>query len=89
MIDEEGILLPEHFPSNLLGKLEKPLFVPSKLPPNGLSGVLSQTEKETICQVLEECGWNISESARVLKIGRTNLQYRMKKNGIKQPLIIK
>lgn len=89
MIDGEGILLPEHFPSNLLDKLDEPLPAPSQLPANGLLEVLHQTEKSTICKVLEESGWNISKSAKILKIGRTNLQYRMKKNSIKQPFIIK
>ncbi|MGI6686043.1 MAG: sigma 54-interacting transcriptional regulator [Bacillota bacterium] len=88
MIDEEGILLPHHFPSKLLGNLGKPLPDTSKVPTAGLLEVLNQTEKDIIYKVLEECNWNISKSARVLKIGRTNLQYRMKKNGIKQPSII-
>jgi len=89
MIDDEGNLLPEHFPSNLLDRLERSFPSSSRLPANGLLDVLHQAEKDTICKVLEEHGWNVSESARALKIGRTNLQYRMKKNGIRQPLILK
>lgn len=88
MINEEGILLPEHFPSSLLDKLENPLPVPLKPTSNGLLEILDQTEKEVIRKVLEECNWNVSQSAKRLKIGRQNLQYRMKKNDIKQPVII-
>lgn len=88
MIDDEGILMPRHFPPSLLVDLASP--PPPIDPPNpgGLQEVLDQTEKETIEKVLQACHWNVSQSARVLKIGRQNLQYRMKKNGIKQPVML-
>ncbi|ATW28525.1 hypothetical protein DCMF_10570 [Candidatus Formimonas warabiya] len=88
MINEEGILLPEHFPPSLRHKWENPLPPPIKTSANGLLEILDYTEKETIRKALEECNWNVSMSARRLKIGRQNLQYRMKKNNIRPPVII-
>ncbi len=39
-------------------------------------------EKQLIVAVLEQCGWNQSESARKLGISRNTLRYRMKKYDI-------
>ena len=50
--------------------------------PNGresLNGAIQDLERRTICKVLRENGGNISESARVLKMSRQNLQYRIKR----------
>ena len=43
---------------------------------------LGQVEQDTICQVLEVCGGNVTESARRLGIGRATLYRKLKKYGL-------
>ncbi|GJQ59144.1 MAG: sigma-54-dependent Fis family transcriptional regulator [Candidatus Scalindua sp. AMX11] len=44
-----------------------------------------KTEKETILETLEECGWNQSMTARLLGITRNKLRYRLKKYHLTDP----
>ena len=53
--------------------------------PDGLVGDMERMERAQLVTALKETGWNISRAARVLGIGRTGLQYKMKKYGIKKP----
>ncbi|MCL4731409.1 MAG: sigma-54 dependent transcriptional regulator [Planctomycetes bacterium] len=58
---------------------------PGEEPPKGLVGDLERIERNALVTALEETGWNISRAARVLGVGRTALQYKMKKYGISKP----
>lgn len=60
---------------------------PEKIAP--LKETLLNTEKEEILKALDIHNWNISRSANALGIGRSNLQYRMNKLGIKNRNMIK
>ncbi len=51
----------------------------------GLTGDLERIEKNAILAAMNESGWNQSRAARVLGVGRTALQYKMKKYGIQKP----
>ena len=44
---------------------------------------MQDVERAAICKVLRENGGNVSQSARILKMSRQSLQYRMRKYGIK------
>ena len=52
---------------------------------SGLTGDLERIEKNAILAAMNESGWNQSRAARVLGVGRTALQYKMKKYGIQKP----
>ncbi|MCP5007582.1 MAG: sigma-54-dependent Fis family transcriptional regulator, partial [Planctomycetes bacterium] len=44
-----------------------------------------KTEKETILEILKECAWNQSMTARLLGITRNQLRYRLKKYQLTEP----
>ncbi|MDM8538220.1 sigma-54 dependent transcriptional regulator [Desulfobacterales bacterium HSG17] len=46
---------------------------------------LKENEKEYIQQVLESCGWNISQSARILDINRVTLHKKIKRFNLIRP----
>jgi two-component system response regulator AtoC len=50
------------------------------LPPWGLA--LEDVERKLIEETLQLCRWNVSEAARMLRITRDRLRYRMKKFGL-------
>ena len=54
-----------------------------------LNHTIQELERSTICKVLREHGGNISESARVLKMSRQNLQYRIKRYQIDLATLLK
>jgi len=49
----------------------------------GLEDYLGQIEKRIIKKILEEVNYNKSEAAKILKIPRATLYYKMEKYGIK------
>ncbi|MDZ7667408.1 MAG: sigma 54-interacting transcriptional regulator [Desulfotignum sp.] len=51
-------------------------------PPEPQTRVLQNTEKDTICQVLDQCGWNKTAAAASLGISRSTLYEKLKKYGI-------
>ena len=58
---------------------------PGEEAPQGLVGDLERIERNTLLNALKETGWNVSRAARILGVGRTALQYKMKKYGLKKP----
>lgn len=81
----EDIITPEYIPQNLLSPAEikeAPTPVAPEQPEDSLSGKLQGMERKTICTVLAENHGNISKSARILRLSRQNLQYRIKRYGI-------
>lgn len=58
---------------------------PGEEAPQGLVGDLERIERNSLMNALKETGWNVSRAARILGVGRTALQYKMKKYGLKKP----
>ena len=60
---------------------------PDKLKSNGgnLTGDLESIERDRLLNTLEKHDWNQTRSAKTLGIGRTALQYKMQKYGLKKP----
>ena len=48
----------------------------------GLHGAVKQLEKKVIVEALEQCAWNVSRTAKQLKIPRQTLQYKLKSYGL-------
>ncbi|MCB9893794.1 MAG: sigma-54-dependent Fis family transcriptional regulator [Planctomycetes bacterium] len=65
--------------------LEATRLPPGEDAPQGLVGDLERIERNTLLNALEETAWNVSRAARILGVGRTALQYKMKKYGLKKP----
>ena len=54
----------------------------SALAPMGVAGSLEEQEKRLIIQALETAGGNQSQAARILRVGRDALRYKLKKHNI-------
>lgn len=54
-----------------------------KLPPEGIS--FEELERSLIMQAMEQTGWNITRSAKLLGLSFRTMQYRLDKFGIKRP----
>ena len=65
-------------------EIMKVLFESAPTPRAGtsLNSTMKDVERNAVCRILKENGGNISESARVLKMSRQSLQYRIRKYGI-------
>jgi DNA-binding NtrC family response regulator len=72
----------EDLPPEILQATRLP---PGEEAPQGLVGDLERIERNSLLNALEETGWNVSRAARILGVGRTALQYKMKKYGLKKP----
>lgn len=46
---------------------------------------LDEIEREHIEHTLNQCGWNISKAARILRVNRTTLHNKIKKYGLREP----
>ena len=46
---------------------------------DSLNHTMKDVERNTICRILRETNGNVSESARILKMSRQSLQYRIRK----------
>jgi len=78
--------LPHHLRSDGSSPLEhfdnvKPAPVDQAL----ASSLLESNEKRLVSDALAKAGWNQSEAARLLRIGRDALRYKMKKYGLEEP----
>jgi transcriptional regulator with GAF, ATPase, and Fis domain len=56
----------------------------STRPPDATTTDLPTVERDTIAQVLQECGWNKSQAAQRLGLSRTQLYVRLRKYGLEQ-----
>ncbi|MCC6465391.1 MAG: sigma-54-dependent Fis family transcriptional regulator, partial [Planctomycetes bacterium] len=77
-----GVARQKDLPPELL---EAGRLPPGEEPATGLVGDMERLERGSIVSALDETGWNISRAARVLGIGRTALQYKLKKYAIVKP----
>jgi two-component system, NtrC family, response regulator AtoC len=71
----------QDLPAELLQATRLP---PGESAPQGLVGDLERIERNALLSGLEEAGWNVSRAARLLGLGRTALQYKMKKYGLRK-----
>jgi DNA-binding NtrC family response regulator len=82
ILGSDPIIRPEHLPAEIV---HRPAPLPAgtaTLPPAGLGLGLEETEKNLILQALEASHGNQIQAARILKISRDTLRYRMKKFNI-------
>lgn len=87
LLDDEEELTLQHLPSYLRSRFSHNNYEYTALAgtPASLSGILAEVEKRVILNALESSGWNISRAARAIRIGRQNMQYRMRKLQIERP----
>lgn len=90
--DDVSMISPEYLPDHILTGGDNAASMspgssqaPRPAPPlnlqaaNPLNNTIRDLERRTICRVLRESGGNISEAARILKMSRQNLQYRIRR----------
>ena len=76
---------PECFASTTTPESTAALYsipVPKKRAPAeevSLNGHMQNVEREAICKVLQACGGNVTKAAKLLKMSRQSLQYRIKR----------
>ncbi len=85
ILENEEHILPEHLPSEFFA--DEVLAPPAGsgqviLPPSGLN--IEDVERELIRQALEQTKWNQTRAAKLLKLTRDALRYRMQKFGFLQ-----
>ena len=87
--DDEAEITPEYIPQYLRKTVPAAEVVrvqketPAPVLADSLNTTMQDVERAAICKVLRENGGNVSQSARILKMSRQSLQYRMRKYGIK------
>gem|GEM_PF-719869 len=81
ILTRDSVILPKHLPPNLMG-----ISVPSSLPLAGtsLQEKVSTIESYLIRQSLEDHGWNVSNTARILGLTRQGLQKKIRKYSLKK-----
>jgi DNA-binding NtrC family response regulator len=88
MTMSEVIDLPD-LPSYLTGEAILPVGDQTVPTLNGdqaeAASLLENNERRMVSDALSRCGWNQSEAARILRIGRDALRYKMKKYGLTEP----
>ncbi len=87
MLDDEKILDIQHLPLTMRtppdGSQYRQNFYCVEHKKKDLNGTLAEIEQQMIIDALEESSGNISRAGKLLGISRQNMQYRMKKFGIK------
>lgn len=86
MEEEDCMLTVDNIPQPLISRSNKAFSreLDGKL--STLAEILTDVEKRTILNSLNIHGWNVSQAAKHIGIGRQNLQYRMTKLGIRRPV---
>jgi len=82
ILENEEYILPEHLPAEMITMDSGSPATGSStvtVPPEGLD--IEEVEKELIRQALEQTKWNQTRAARLLKLTRDALRYRMQKFG--------
>ena len=78
--DDLSMITPDYVPEYIYQGCGAALpTVPALNQGRSLNGAIQDIEYGAICKVLQESGGNISEAARILKLSRQNLQYRIKR----------
>lgn len=71
-----------------LGLPQASVLVPTPVPAaqsSGGTGTLEELERQCLVQALEQTGWNVTQSARILGISRDTLRYRIDKYELGRP----
>lgn len=89
--DDACMITQAYLPQHIYEAPTLPVSGLPAAPPTGasLDNTIKGIERSTIVKVLREHNGNISESARVLKMSRQNLQYRIKRYKIDIPALIR
>ena len=80
--DEEDVITPEYLPERIRRCVQEqsvqsaPAVIGTG---DSLNHTMKDVERNTICRILRETNGNVSESARILKMSRQSLQYRIRK----------
>lgn len=85
ILENDEHILPEHLPSEFFADVVSAPPAGSgqvMLPPSGLN--IEDVERELIRQALEQTKWNQTRAAKLLKLTRDALRYRMQKFGFLQ-----
>ncbi len=78
--DELSTITPAYIPEHILSGEEGPALEPvPERKASSLNTSIRDAAYQAVCRALRESGGNISEAARILKMSRQNLQYRIKR----------
>jgi DNA-binding NtrC family response regulator len=81
IFEEESLITTKNLPISLnKGSFESSSHIPDKSTKNSLS--LKEMEKELLKEALKKANGNQSQAAKLLKITRDTLRYRIKKHGL-------
>ena len=81
IFEEESLITTKNLPISLnKGSFESSSHIPDKFAKNSLS--LKEMEKELLKEALKKANGNQSQAAKLLKITRDTLRYRIKKHGL-------
>lgn len=87
ILEDGEYVLPEHLPAELLGETanesKQVLKSFEQITKVGLTAYIEDIEKSIILNALNEANWNKSDAAKLLKLDRSTLRYKMKHYGIK------
>lgn len=87
ILEDGEYVLPEHLPAELLGEQadesKQVLKSFEQITMVGLTTYIEDIEKSIILNALKETNWNKSDAAKLLKLDRSTLRYKMKHYGIK------
>lgn len=87
ILEDGEYVLPEHLPVELLGinsDETKQVFKSfEQIAAVGFTNYIEDIEKVIIINALKECNGNKSDAAKLLKLDRSTLRYKMKQYGIK------
>ncbi len=87
ILEDGEYVLPEHLPAELLGEQanesKQVLKSLEQITMVGLTTYIEDIEKSIILNALKETNWNKSDAAKLLKLDRSTLRYKMKHYGIK------
>lgn len=86
MLGEDHVIKADHLPQYLkmkLTELDMRILNPNAKESGILSNILIEAEKQAIIETLKKHQGNITKAATSLGIARQNMQYRMRKLGIK------
>ncbi len=77
ILEDSSYITPSSLPLSLSEQAEAPVAQTDVFPEGGLS--LQETEKQLLARALEKTGGNQTQAARLLRITRDTLRYKMKK----------
>jgi len=89
ILEESSVIRPSSLPNSITRSAPMVSFATASLPsgsaPGGEFGLsLEEHEKQLILRALEQTGWNQTRAARLLRITRDTLRYKMKKFNLRE-----